>query len=216
MINLVFDYKKYKEIKDFIKKNQKFTKIVAISKNQPKQSIIAALDNGVRVFGENKVQEATAKFQGIKELYPELELHLTGPLQTNKTKAALKIFDVFHTLDRKKLAHEFLKFPELLKNKKFFIQINTGEEPNKSGVTPKKAKEFIHYCILELKLDIVGLMCLPPINTEPKKHFELLRKIANESSLDELSMGMSDDYLEAIKLNATYIRLGTILFGKRK
>ncbi len=212
----MFDYRKYTEIKDFIKKNQKTTEIVAISKNHTKESVINALENGVRIFGENRVQEATNKFKEIKEIYPDLKLHLTGSLQTNKTKAALSIFDVFQTLDREKLANEFFKFPDLIKNKKFFIQVNTGEEPNKNGIKLKLVKDFIHYCIFDLKLDIVGLMCIPPISESPKKHFRLLQKIANENNLHKLSMGMSNDYIDAVLLNATYIRLGTILFGKRR
>ena len=120
----MFDYRKYTEIKDFIKKNQKTTEIVAISKNHTKESVINALENGVRIFGENRVQEATNKFKEFKDIYPDLKLHLTGSLQTNKTKAALSIFDVFQTLDREKLANEFFKFPDLIKNKKFFIQVN--------------------------------------------------------------------------------------------
>jgi len=212
----VFDYLKYKEIKDFINKNHKATKIVAISKNHPKESVISALENGVRIFGENKVQEAITKFLDFIKLYPDLELHLTGPLQTNKVKVALSVFNVFQTLDREKLALEFFKFPELLKNKKFFIQINTGEEEKKSGIIPNKAKEFINYCIFDLKLNVVGLMCIPPINENPKNHFELLKDILNVNNLNKLSMGMSNDYKDAVMLNATYIRLGTILFGKRK
>ena len=212
----VFNYIKYKEIKNLIEKKQKTTKIIAISKNQRKEAILHALEHGVRLFGENRVQEAFEKFNDIKTTYPDMELHLTGPLQTNKVKKALEVFDVFQTLDREKLANEFLKFPDLIIDKKFFIQINTGKEISKGGVFPEKTNEFINYCVHNLKLKVVGLMCIPPINESPKDHFEFLRKIANENNLDEISIGMSGDYLEAVQLNASYIRLGTVLFGKRE
>ena len=212
----MFNFKKYQEIQDFIRKHNKIAKIVAISKNHPKNSVIEALKLGVRVFGENKVQEAKTKFSELFIQYPDLELHFTGSLQTNKVKSALQIFQVFQTLDREKLANEFLKFPNLIKDKKFFIQVNTGKEFNKSGVMPKEAKDFIRYCTHELKLNIVGLMCMPPALESPKLHFLLLQKIAMENNVNQLSMGMSNDYAEAIMLNASYIRLGTVLFGERK
>ena len=212
----MFNFVKYQEIQDFIRKNEKIAKIVAISKNHSKESIIEALEHGVRTFGENKVQEAKKKFSELVKQYPNLELHFTGSLQTNKVKLALQVFHVFQTLDRERLANEFLKFPDLTKNKKFFIQVNTGQESNKSGIMPKETKDFFRYCKDELKLNIIGVMCIPPIAESPKLHFMLLKKIARENNIAQLSMGMSDDYAEAIKLNATHIRLGTILFGKRK
>ena len=212
----MFNFRKYQEIQDFIRKHQKIAKIVAISKNHPKESIIQALKHGVRIFGENKVQEAKTKFVELFKEYPNLELHFTGSLQTNKVKSALQIFQVFQTIDREKLANEFHKFPNLTKDKKFFIQVNTGKESSKSGVMPKEAKDFIRYCVHELKLNIIGLMCMPPIAESPKLHFTLLQKIAIENNINQLSMGMSNDYVEAVMLNATYIRLGTILFGERK
>ena len=212
----MFNYKKYQEIQGFIRKHQKITKIVAISKNHPKESVIEALKHGVRIFGENRVQEAKTKFVELFKEYPNLELHFTGTLQTNKVKSALQIFQVFQTIDREKLANEFQKFPNLTKDKKFLIQVNTGKESSKSGVMPNEAKDFIRYCVNELKLNIIGLMCMPPIAESPKLHFALLQKIAIENNINQLSMGMSNDYVEAVMLNATYIRLGTILFGKRK
>jgi len=212
----MFNITKYKEIQDFIRKNRKIVKIVAISKNQPQESIIKALNHGVRIFGENKVQEAKKKFSELFKQYSNLELHFTGSLQTNKVKSALQIFQVFQTLDRERLAKEFLKFPNLIKDKKFFVQINTGKEVNKSGAMPYEAKDFIKYCIDDLKLNITGLMCMPPLSEDPKPHFALLQKIAKEHNIKQLSMGMSSDYKEAIMLNTTYIRLGTILFGSRK
>ena len=212
----MFNFKKYQEIQDFIRKHQKISKIVAISKNHPKESVIEALKHGVRIFGENRVQEAKIKFVELFKEYPNLELHFTGTLQTNKVKSALQIFQVFQTIDREKLANEFQKFPNLTKDKKFLIQVNTGKESSKSGVMPNEAKDFIRYCVNELKLNIIGLMCMPPIAESPKLHFALLQKIAIENNINQLSMGMSNDYVEAVMLNATYIRLGTILFGKRK
>ena len=212
----MFDFKKYQELQDFIRKNDKITKIVAISKNHSKESVIEALKHGVRIFGENKVQEAKKKFTELFKQYPNLELHFTGSLQTNKVKSALHIFQVFQTLDRERLANEFLKFPNLTKHKKFFIQVNTGKESNKNGVMPNETKDFIRFCLDELKLNIIGLMCIPPIAEDPKLHFTLLQKIAIENNINQLSMGMSSDYKDAIMLNATYIRLGTILFGERK
>ena len=212
----MFNYKKYQEIQGFIRKHQKISKIVAISKNHPKESVIEALKHGVRIFGENRVQEAKIKFVELFKEYPNLELHFTGTLQTNKVKSALQVFQVFQTIDREKLANEFQKFPNLTKDKKFLIQVNTGKESSKSGVMPNEAKDFIRYCVNELKLNIIGLMCMPPIAESPKLHFALLQKIAIENNINQLSMGMSNDYAEAVMLNATYIRLGTILFGKRK
>ena len=212
----MFNFKKYQEIQGFIRKHQKISKIVAISKNHPKESVIEALKHGVRIFGENRVQEAKTKFVELFKEYPNLELHFTGSLQTNKVKSALQIFQVFQTIDREKLANEFQKFPNLTKDKKFLIQVNTGKESSKSGVMPNEAKDFIRYCVNELKLNVIGLMCMPPIAESPKLHFALLQKIAIENNINQLSMGMSNDYVEAVMLNATYIRLGTILFGKRK
>ena len=212
----MFNFKKYQEIQDFIRKHQKISKIVAISKNHPKESVIEALKHGVRIFGENRVQEAKIKFVELFKEYPNLELHFTGTLQTNKVKSALQIFQVFQTIDREKLANEFQKFPNLTKDKKFLIQVNTGKESSKSGVMPNETRDFIRYCVNELKLNVIGLMCMPPIAESPKLHFALLQKIAIENNINQLSMGMSNDYVEAVMLNATYIRLGTILFGKRK
>ena len=212
----MFNFLKYQQIQDFIRKNEKNAKIVAISKNHTKESIIEALKHGVRIFGENKVQEAKNKFTELFKQYSNLELHFTGSLQTNKVKSALHIFQVFQTLDRERLANEFLKFPCLTKDKKFFIQVNTGKESNKNGVMPNDTKDFVRFCLDELKLNIIGLMCIPPIAENPKRHFTLLHRIAGENNINQLSMGMSSDYKDAIMLNATYIRLGTILFGERK
>jgi len=211
----MFNIDKYKKITEEIEFLGKNTQIIAVSKNHPKELVEEALKHGVRIFGENRVQEAKIKFEGLRTKYPNLELHLTGPLQTNKTKEAIRLFDVFHTLDREKLAKEFVKLGNL-KNKKFFIQVNTGREENKSGIYLERLDEFINYCKNDLPLNIVGLMCIPPINDPPREHFSVLEKKAKKHNLPSLSMGMSDDYIEAIKHNATYIRIGTLLFGKRQ
>ena len=210
MFNINIYKKILKEIEGFGKKTQ----IVAVSKNHPKTSVESALSYGVRIFGENRVQEAKAKFDDLKESYKNIELHLTGPLQTNKVKEAIRLFDVFHTLDREKLAREFVKNGELY-NKKFFIQVNTGREKNKSGIYIEDLNQFVNYCTNDLSLNIVGLMCIPPVNDKPKEHFSILSNEAKKNNLSKLSMGMSSDYTEAIELNATYIRIGTSLFGKR-
>ncbi len=211
-----FFYKEYDEILQYNAKNGlKSAKIVAVSKNHSRESVNLAIKHGVRIFGENKVQEAKEKFIELKSKNPNLELHLTGPLQTNKTKIALEIFDVFQTLDREKLALEFIKNNEKFKLKKYFIQVNTGYEKTKSGIMPNIANEFIRFCTKDLLLPVIGLMCIPPINENAKDHFLLLKKIAQENRLKHLSMGMSDDYKEAILCGATYIRIGTKIFGSR-
>ena len=211
-----FNKHKYIEITDFIHQNtDKAVKIVAVSKNHSQKSVIEAIEAGVLIFGENRVQEALSKFSDIKKDNQEIELHLTGPLQSNKVKQALEIFDVFQTLDREKLAKEFIKYPDIIKNKKFFIQINTGKEISKSGILPEDADRFINYCKFEIKLPIIGLMCIPPINDPPSNHFNILKKISNKNDLEHLSIGMSGDYEEAIFAGATHIRVGTKLFGSR-
>ena len=211
-----FNKNNYEEISSFIKKNaQKPVKIVAVSKNHPLSSIKTALNCGIRVFGENRVQEATNKFQDLKNSHPDAELHLTGPLQTNKVKASLEIFDVFQTLDREKLVKEFLKYQNIVKRKKFFVQINIGKENNKSGIMPEEGTEFVNYCINDCKVPVIGLMCIPPQHEKPKPFFVLLKKIAQKAGIDNLSMGMSEDYKIGILSGATHIRVGTYLFGKR-
>ena len=212
----MFNAKKYNEIRDFLKKTQNPAKIVAISKNHPLESVLKAIDSGVYIFGENRVQEAQDKFERIKQNNPKIELHLTGPLQSNKVKTAISLFDVFHTLDREKIAREFTKHLESLINKKIFLQVNTGKEKSKSGIFPEDVKDFLFFLKDEMKLKIQGLMCIPPIDEEPAYHFSKLKILANENNINELSIGMSDDYEKALQFNPTYIRLGTILFGKRK
>ena len=210
----MFNIDTYNKILQEIDVFKKKTKIIAVSKNHPRESVEIALKLGVRIFGENKVQEAKKKFDGLKTKYPNLKLHLTGPLQTNKVKEAMKIFDTFHTLDREKLAKQFVKVGNL-DSKHFFIQVNTGREENKSGVYPEHLDEFISYCRIDLSLNVVGLMCIPPINEPPKEHFSVLVRESIKHNLPQLSMGMSSDYIDAINLNATFIRIGTALFGQR-
>ena len=211
----MFNIKKYNEINDFLKKSSNSPKIVAISKNHPRESVLEAIKCGVYIFGENRVQEAQEKFQNIKQNNPKIELHLTGPLQSNKVKLAISLFDVFHTLDREKVAKEFSKYRNLLDNKKIFLQINIGKEKTKSGIFPEETKDFLFFLKNEMKLSISGLMCIPPIDHDPVYYFTKLKLLANENNIKELSIGMSNDYKSALKFNPAYIRLGTILFGKR-
>ena len=170
---------------------------------------------GLEVFGENRVQEAKSKFENIKETNTKIKLHLTGPLQTNKVKQALGLFDVFHTLDREKLLKELVKFPEAIKEKSFFVQINTGKEITKSGVFPEDTKNFLGLCKNYGLKNIDGLMCIPPINESPIKHYQMITDLTKEFGLGRPSIGMSDDYLYALDFNPKYVRLGTVLFGKR-
>ena len=211
----MFNIKKYHEISNFLKKTSNSTKIIAISKNHPLNSVLEAIKSGVHIFGENRVQEAQKKFQEIKNNNPNIELHLTGPLQTNKVKTAISLFDVFHTLDREKVAKEFSKYRHLLNDKKIFLQINTGKEKTKSGIFPEDTKDFLFFLKDELKLTIHGLMCIPPVDEDPIYHFSKLKSLAKENEIDGLSIGMSNDYEKALEFNPSYIRLGTILFGKR-
>ncbi len=211
----MFNINKFNEINSFLKKSQNSAKIVAISKNHTLDSVLMAIKHGVYIFGENRVQEAKEKFLKIKQNNSNIELHLTGPLQSNKVKEAISLFDVFHTLDREKIAREFSRHRNLLINKRIFLQINTGKENTKSGIFPEDAKDFLFFLKNEMKLSITGLMCIPPIDEDPEFHFAKLKLIANENKINQLSIGMSGDYEKALKFNPTYIRLGTILFGQR-
>lgn len=212
----MFNFEKYQKIKKNIDFLGKKAEIIAISKNHPKEAVEKAILCGLQTFGENKVQEAISKFENIKKTNTNIKLHLTGPLQSNKVKQALNIFDVFHTLDREKLLKELIKYPEKTEDKSFFIQINTGKEPTKSGLFPEDAKSFLDFCkTLGLK-NINGLMCIPPVNESPKKHFQIIEDLTKELGLGRPSIGMSSDYLEALDFNPRYVRLGTVLFGKRQ
>ena len=211
----MFNIQKYHEIKEKIEKNKLSSSIVAISKNHPKSTVIEAINYGVKIFGENRVMEAKQKFEEIVSMNTDIELHLTGPLQSNKVKKALDLFNVFHTVDREKIVNELSKHKDKLKNKKFFVQVNTGKEKTKSGIYPEDLNDFLNFCIYEKKINIFGLMCIPPLQEPPKNHFEILKNLATDNNLINLSIGMSNDYEEALTFNPKFIRLGTVLFGSR-
>ncbi len=190
--------------------------LIAVAKRQPPDRIDALLQAGHRVFGENRVQEAADKWPALKRAYPDVELHMVGPLQSNKAADAIALFDVIHSIDRMKLARKVAEeIAAAQRDPELFVQINTGEEPQKSGVMPRQADEFIRQCREELQLRISGLMCLPPIDEEASLHFALLAKIAQRNGVKNLSMGMSGDFETAIIFGATHIRVGTALFGDR-
>jgi pyridoxal phosphate enzyme (YggS family) len=190
--------------------------LVAVGKTHDSAAIARAIAAGQRVFGENRVQEAQAKYPALKAAHPDLALHLIGPLQTNKVKDAVALFDVIETLDRKRLAEALAR--ELERHERrpaLFVQVNTGEEPQKAGVLPGEADAFIEDCRARLGLAIAGLMCIPPVDEEPSLHFALLREIARRQRIGALSMGMSGDYDIAIRFGATHVRVGTAIFGPR-
>lgn len=190
--------------------------LIAVSKTFDSNDIIPVLKAGQIDYGENRVQEAKAKWPELKKQFSRAKLHLIGPLQTNKAAEAVALFDAIHTVDRPKLAKVLAEeLRQQHRNLKLFIQINTGEEPQKSGARPDEADEFIDYCQSKLLLPITGLMCLPPINEEPALHFALLAKIATRNGIADLSMGMSSDLEKAIAFGATHIRVGTAIFGTR-
>jgi len=190
--------------------------LVAVSKTHAAARIAAALAAGHRVFGENRVQEAAAKWPELRRAWPGIELHLVGPLQTNKTKEAVALFDVIETVDRPKLAQALAaEMQRSGRRPACYIQVNTGEEPQKAGIAPAAADEFIGVCRDGLGLPVVGLMCIPPVDEEPSLHFALLAKIARRNGLAVLSMGMSADYEIAIAFGATHVRVGTAVFGAR-
>ncbi|MFT6222575.1 MAG: pyridoxal phosphate enzyme (YggS family) [Paracoccaceae bacterium] len=191
------------------------TTLIAVSKVQPNERVAAVLDQGHRVFGENKVQEAAGKWPDFRETYTGIDLHLIGPLQTNKARQAFALFQTIHTLDRPKLAATFARLaqetgacPDL------FVQVNTGEESQKAGILPADADAFVADCV-KLDLPVKGLMCIPPVDEEPSLHFALLGKIAARNGLSGLSMGMSSDFEQAVALGATHIRVGSAIFGER-
>lgn len=191
------------------------TQLIAVSKVQPNERVNAVLEQGHRVFGENRVQEAVGKWPDFKERFSDVDLHLIGPLQTNKARQAMGLFDAIHSVDRPKLANTLARLaqeeghcPDL------FIQVNTGEEPQKAGILPAEADGFIADC-QSLDLPIKGLMCIPPADEEPSLHFALLAKIAARNGLTGLSMGMSADFESAIALGATHVRVGSAIFGDR-
>jgi len=210
------------EIKTRIKKAEEAanrpadsTQLIAVSKVQPNERVHAVLQQGHRLFGENKVQEAEGKWPDFRQEFPDTKVHLIGPLQTNKVKNAVALFDAIHAVDRPKLAKKLAaeiqaqgKAPDM------FIQVNTGEEAQKAGVLPVDADAFIQEC-LKMDLPIVGLMVIPPVDEEASLHFALLRKIAERNGLTGLSMGMSSDFERAVALGATHVRVGSAIFGAR-
>ena len=190
-------------------------KLIAVSKVQPNDRIQSVLEEGHRVFGENRIQEAQSKWPAFKQQYQDVELHIIGPLQTNKTRAAMELADSIHTLDRPKLATNMARLAqELGRCPELFVQVNTGGEEQKSGVLPTETEVFVKDC-LDMDLPITGLMCIPPIDEEASLHFALLKKISENCGLKYLSMGMSADFEKAISFGATHIRVGSAIFGER-
>lgn len=190
--------------------------LVAVSKTHPAEAIEEALRAGQRVFGENRVQEAKTKWPDLRQRYSGVELHLIGPLQTNKVKEAVALFDVIETVDRPHLAEALAQeFARSGRRPACLIEVNTGEEPQKAGIAPTEVDGFIADCRDRLKLPIVGLMCIPPVDEEPSMHFALLAEIARRNDLSVVSMGMSGDYPVAIRFGATHVRVGTAIFGAR-
>jgi len=190
-------------------------RLIAVSKMQPDERVAAVLDQGHRLFGENRVQEAADKWPGFRAAFGSVDVHLIGPLQTNKARQAMELFQAIHALDRPKLARTIARLAqEMGRCPQLFIQVNTGEEPQKAGVMPAQTDDFIATC-RALDLPVAGLMCIPPVNEEPALHFALLAKLAARNGLDGLSMGMSSDFVSAIALGATHVRVGSAIFGER-
>jgi hypothetical protein len=190
--------------------------LVAVSKTMPAETILTALEAGQRVFGENYVQETKAKWPALRERFPDVELHMIGPLQSNKAREAVELFDVIQSLDRESLARELAR--EIARSgraPRLFVQVNTGDEPQKGGVSPSEIDAFLETCRVHHGLVIEGLMCIPPAQDQPSPHFALLAKIAARNGLRGLSMGMSADYEAAIQLGATHVRVGSAIFGAR-
>jgi pyridoxal phosphate enzyme (YggS family) len=191
--------------------------LVAVSKVHTEERITPVLDAGHRLFGENRVQEAEGKWPQLRDRYDGIRLHLIGPLQSNKVKNAVATFDVIETVDRPKIARALAKeFDRVGRQLPCFIQVNTGEEPQKAGILPEDVDAFVQTCVGDLALDVLGLMCIPPIDEEPALHFALLAEMAKRNGLKAKSMGMSSDYGTAITLGATHIRVGTAIFGTRR
>ena len=190
--------------------------LVAVSKTFDADAIRPVVAAGQKVFGENRVQEAERKWPPLRTEYPDLKLHLIGPLQSNKAKEAVGFFDAIHTIDREKIARAVAaEMEKQARSLELFVQVNTGEEAQKAGVMPRDAQAFVTLCREELKLPIAGLMCIPPVDEEPAVHFAFLAKLARELKLSGLSMGMSGDYETAIAFGATHVRVGSAIFGTR-
>ena len=191
------------------------TTLIAVSKVQPIERVVKVLDQGHRSFGENRIQEAHSKWPDLKDKYDGVELHVIGPLQTNKTRVAMELADSIHTVDRSKLAKNIARIAqELGKCPELFVQVNTGEEKQKSGVIPAETEAFVTEC-LKMDLPVNGLMCIPPIDEEASLHFALLKKLAENCGVEKLSMGMSEDFEKAISFGATHVRVGSAIFGDR-
>ena len=189
--------------------------LIAVSKVQPNERVLAVLNQGHRVFGENRVQEAGGKWPEFKSDFPDARVHLLGPLQSNKARAALQLFDCIHTLDRPKLATAFSRLAQELGHcPPMFAQVNTGLEDQKAGIAPEAVDSFVADC-RALDLPVVGLMCIPPVDEEASMHFALLAKLAKRNDLAQLSMGMSGDFTKAIAFGATHVRVGSAIFGAR-
>ena len=194
----------------------KHVELVCVSKTQSKEAILPLLDAGQRLFGENRVQEAQTKWPDLKQLYPSVELHLIGPLQSNKVTDAVALFDVIETLDRPKLAEALAaEFAKTKRRPLLYVQVNTGSEPQKAGILPEKLDAFIIDCRSRLGLTIEGLMCIPPVDQQASAHFAFLQLAARRHDIKYLSMGMSADYELAIQLGATHVRVGSAIFGSR-
>jgi PLP dependent protein len=192
-------------------------RLIAVSKTFDAAEICPVFDAGQRIFGENRVQEAKSKWPDLKTRYPGTQLHLIGPLQSNKAKEAVALFDAIHSIDREKIARAIAAETAAQgRQLELFVQVNTGEEPQKAGVMPKDAPAFVALCRDELKLEIAGLMCIPPVDEEPAVHFAFLAQLAGELGLASLSMGMSDDFETAIAFGATHVRVGSAIFGSRR
>ena len=191
------------------------TQLIAVSKVQPNERVQSVLEQGHRLFGENKVQEAAGKWPAFREQYEGVQVHLIGPLQTNKARQAMELFDAIHSVDRPKLAKTLARLAQEMGHcPDLFIQVNTGEEPQKAGILPADADAFVAEC-RDLDLPVQGLMCIPPVDEEPSLHFALLAKIAKRNGLTGLSMGMSSDFERAVALGATHVRVGSAIFGDR-
>ena len=213
--NLLKISEKVKAKFDLNKNLLKLPEIIAVSKTFKINHILPVIENGHIHYGENKVQEAAEKWTNLKKENKNIKLHLIGRLQTNKVKLALSLFDYIHSLDSKKLADKIFNIQQQLNLKtKLFIQVNIGNEDQKSGISKNDVHDFYNYC-KNLNLDVIGLMCIPPFNEDTKKYFEEMKELNEKLKLNELSMGMSSDYLEAIENNATFVRIGSSIFGQR-
>ena len=219
MIEIVENYKTIlQQIERYNKefsKTTSFPKLIAVSKTFSEDKIQLIIDQGHYIFGENKVQEAKNKWSKIKKVNKKIELHLIGPLQSNKVKDAVETFDVIQTIDREKIVRKITEFlKENPKKMRFFVQVNVGNEPQKNGLKIEELNNFLEWCKNDMKIIISGLMCIPPINEEPSYYFNVVKNLCIKYKLDHTSMGMSGDFAKAIQFGATYLRIGSLIFGK--